>query len=96
MNTNETNLNEYGVLILSERDKKEFDYILEVRGVEWVNYAVKNLIGNRKPYVSNISKIAKLEIPENLPDKEKILSAEEVEQFLSKNLPQFRRKKKLD
>lgn len=73
----DTNLNEYGVLILSDRDRIEFDYILEVRGADWVHYALSNLIGNRKPYVSNIAKIAKLEIPQNLVDKQTVLGHED-------------------
>lgn len=83
-NGNDTNLNEYGVLILSDRDRIEFDYILEVRGADWVHYAVNNLIGNRKPFVSNIAKIAKLEIPQNLVDKQAILGQEDSIKFLEK------------
>lgn len=73
----EQNLNEYGVIIESDRDRIEFDYILEIRGADWVKYAIDNLIGKRKPYVSNIAKIAKLDIPQNLVDKRTVLNAEE-------------------
>ncbi len=45
-NTKAENLNEYGVLILSDRDRKEFDYILKIRGADWIRYAVKNLMGS--------------------------------------------------
>lgn len=83
MSENE-NLNEYGVLILSDRDRIEFDYILKIRGEDWVRYAGANLIGNRKPYVSNIAKIAKLEIPKDLPDPDKIMSIDQGLELISK------------
>lgn len=83
------NTNEFGVLILSDRDQKEFDYILEIRGTDWVHYAVRSLIGNRKPYVSNLAKIMKLDIPQDLPDKNKVISLEEG---LTK-LPKFYQKR---
>lgn len=76
--------NEFGVLILSERDKKEFDYILKTRGADWVKYAVSHLIGNRKPYVSNLAKIMKLDIPPDLPDKGNTLAIDEGLARLSK------------
>ena len=78
------NKNEYGVLILSDRDRIEFDYILKIRGSDWVHYAIKNLIGNRKPYVSNIAKIAQIEIPKNLSDPEKIISIDQGLEMISK------------
>lgn len=81
-----SNINEYGVLILSDRDRIEFDYILTVRGEKWVKYAIENLVGNRRPYVSNIAKIAMLDIPKNLPDKEKVISIEEGLKMLEKAL----------
>lgn len=83
------NMNEFGVLILSDRDRKEFDYILEVRGADWVHHAVKNLIGNRKPYVSNLAKIMKLDIPQDLPDKTKVIP---IEEGLAK-LPEYLKKR---
>lgn len=85
-NDSDNKLNKYGVLILSDRDRKEFDYILNVRGEQWVKYAIKNLIGNRRPYVSNIAKIAMLEIPNNLPDKEKVIPIEDGLKMLEKAL----------
>lgn len=76
------NVNEYGVLILTDRDRIEFDYIMKTRGEEWVKYAMENLQGARKPYVSNISKLAKLQIPLNLEDPEKILPPEQALRYI--------------
>lgn len=91
---NSDNLNEYGVLILSDRDRIEFDFILENRGADWVRYAVNNLVGNRKPYVSNIAKLAKIDIPANLPDKQKVISIEKGFEILGKFAP--KRKKRVE
>ena len=64
--------NEAGVLILSDRDRIEYNYMLKIRGEQAIRWAITQLPGNRKPYVSNIAKILMLEIPENLPDPKKL------------------------
>ncbi len=50
----------------------------------WSEFCADPLIGNRKPYVSNIAKIAKLDIPEDLPDAGKVISIEQGLEMISK------------
>ena len=75
--------NEAGVLILSDRDRIEYNYMLKIRGEQAIRWAITQLPGNRKPYVSNIAKILMLEIPENLPDPQKIVPIEDGLKILS-------------
>ena len=73
--------NELGVIIASDRDRIECDYMVKCRSKEAVIWAVKSLPGNRKPFVSNIAKKLQFEIPSDLPDPQKVLSIEEVREL---------------
>lgn len=74
-------INELGVIIGSDRDRIGCDYMVKCRSKEAVMWAAKSLPGNRKPYVSNIAKKLLLEIPNDLPDPQKVLSLEEVREL---------------
>lgn len=73
--------NELGVIIASDRDRIECDYMVKCRSKEAVIWAVKSLPGNRKPFVSNVAKKLQFEIPSDLPDPQKVLSIEEVREL---------------
>lgn len=69
------NLNELGVIILTDRDRIEFNYLLKVRGETAIRLAITKLNGKR-PYISNIAKILKVEVPKDLPDPDKVVPIE--------------------
>ena len=69
------NLNELGVIILTDRDRIEFNYLLKVRGERAIRLAITKLNGKR-PYVSNMAKILKVDVPKDLPDPDKVLPIE--------------------
>lgn len=70
------------VLILTDRDKAEYDYLCQVRGEASVVYASQHLAGKRKPYVSNIAKWLKVEIPDNLHIGVPVATPEQVQYYL--------------
>lgn len=73
--------NELGVIISSDRDRIGCDYLVKCRSKEAVAWAAKSLPGNRKPYVSNVAKKLLVEIPNDLPDPQKVLTIEEVREL---------------
>lgn len=73
--------NEFGVIIASDRDRIECAYMVKCRGEDLVKWAVKNMPGNRKPFVSNVAKKLLIEIPSDLPDPQKVLTIEEVREL---------------
>ncbi len=66
-----------GVIIANDKDRLAYFYIVKCRGEQSIPYAISQLAGNRKPYISNIAKILQIDIPDNLSDPEKILPIEE-------------------
>lgn len=58
------------VLILSERDRAGYEYLVKIRGKEAVELAVNYLAGRRKAYVSNIAKLMEVGIPTTIAREE--------------------------
>ncbi len=50
-------------IIKTERDQREYNYLLQQVGEKRIAEAIASLSGNRKPFVSNIAKLLKIEIP---------------------------------
>lgn len=95
MNTINSNQNDLGVIIVNEKDRKVFNYVVKSKGADLVVWAVNNLDGNRRPYISNIAKKLKVDIPpENeLPDPDKIVPIDKGLEMLSQVIRIRRRKK---
>lgn len=54
------------IIIENERDQQVLDYIVSVRGKAGVEAIMKRFFsGGTRPYVSNIAKYGKIEIPDN-------------------------------
>lgn len=51
------------VIIANARDQQGYDYLVKRCGLAAVQAATAALAGNRKPYVSNIAKVLKIELP---------------------------------
>lgn len=73
--------NELGVIIASDRDRIACDYLVKCRSAEAVIWAVKNQPGKRKPFVSNVAKKLFVDIPKDLPDPQKVLTIEQVNEL---------------
>lgn len=71
------------VLILSERDKAGFDYLVRIRGKEAVELAVDHLAGKRRPYVSNVAKLMMVTIPTSLQREELPASDDMAKKYLA-------------
>lgn len=71
--------NEYGVIISNEKDRKVFNYLLSSVNDDMIVWAVNNLSGNRKPYVSNVAKLLKVDIPNErlLQDPDTVIPVEQ-------------------
>lgn len=78
--------NEYGVIISNDRDRKVFNFLLSSVNEDMILWAVKNLDGNRKPYVSNIVKLLKIEVPHEstLQDPGKVIPIEQGIEMLKR------------
>lgn len=63
-----------GVIVSNDRDRRTLAWLRETVGDEAISAAVGHLVGNRKPYVSNVSKALGVAIPERLerPDRETV------------------------
>ena len=74
--------NNENVIILTDRDKAEYEYLCKVRGEQSVVWASQNLAGKRKPYISNLAKILKVDIPNDLHIGVEVVSAEQAQMYL--------------
>lgn len=54
------------VIVMSERDKRTLDWLIDQVGADAVERACAALSGERKPYVSNIAKVLGLHPPDSL------------------------------
>lgn len=70
------------VLIMSERDRAGYEYLVKIRGRGAVEMAVNHLAGKRKPYVSNIAKLMCVTIPTTIQREELPVSDEVANNFL--------------
>lgn len=70
------------VLILTDRDKAEYEYLCKVRGEQSVVWASQNLAGKRKPYISNLAKVLKVDIPKDLHIGVEVVTAEQAQVYL--------------
>lgn len=84
-------INDHGVLILSKRDAKEFNYLLKIKGSDSIKIAVRSVKGNRLTYVSNLAKILKVDIPNDLPDPSEVIPIEQGLEML-KSVMRMRKK----
>lgn len=74
--------NNENVIILTDRDKAEYEYLCKVRGEKTVIWASQNLAGKRKPYISNLAKLLKVDIPQNLHIGVEVATAEQAQTYL--------------
>lgn len=64
------------VIVVSERDRRTLDWLIERVGREAVAQACTRLAGQRKPYLSNVAKALGLKPPASLevPTREEALA----------------------
>lgn len=72
------------VIIENEKDQITFDYLMEIRGKSGIEYIFKkHFSGSTKPYISNIVKYGKIEIPSDIFKRGKLLNLEERKALLN-------------
>lgn len=80
---NDTNLSINDVIVENEKDQIIFDYLMEIRGKNGIEYILRKYFnGATKPYISNIVKYGKIEIPDDVFKRGKQLSQEEKQAIL--------------
>ncbi|WP_238812567.1 cryptic plasmid protein A [Paraburkholderia sp. SG-MS1] len=67
------------VVIESPRDQRTLDYLVKICGTDRVKRARADLLGQRRPYVSNLAKVLGV----HLPDELSLTSREDAQQHLS-------------
>lgn len=75
----------FHVIIESPRDERAFAFLISTKGEQTVQNAVKQLCGNRRPYVSNIAKVLDVTIPDEVfitPRKEGRARLSEIKDIL--------------
>lgn len=78
------NLSIDDVIIENEKDQIIFDYLMEIRGKSGIEYILKKYFsGATKPYISNIVKYGKIEIPNYLFSRGKLLNLDERKAILN-------------
>lgn len=66
------------IIIENEKDQLIFDYLMKIRGKAGIeNILAVYFNGATRPYISNIIKYSKIEIPDEILKPKKILSKEE-------------------
>lgn len=70
------------VIIVSDRDKETYHYLVRQRGKDAVELATNYLAGKRKPYVSNIAKLMKVSIPTQLQREDQAVSTDQALLYL--------------
>jgi len=68
-------------LILSRRDERVMEWLINQVGQEAVDRACTQLAGMRKPYPSNLAKLLGLTVPEGLASTPKDEARERIEQL---------------
>lgn len=78
------NLTINDVIIENEKDQITFDYLMEIRGKSGIEYILKKYFsGSTKPYISNIVKYGKIEIPNDIFKRGKLLNLDERKALLN-------------
>lgn len=78
------NLSIDDVIIENDKDQIIFDYLMEIRGESGIEYILKKYFsGATKPYISNIVKYGKIEIPNDLFSRGKLLNLDERKAILN-------------
>lgn len=53
------------VIIESRRDQAMYDYLVKLVGDKNIENALKQLAGDRKPYLSNLFKVLNVDVPDS-------------------------------
>lgn len=69
------------IIVENERDKRALLYLQQVRGDKKLKWAITQLAGKRRAYVSNLAKVLLVELPSNtellpLPEEQVVKGAE--------------------
>lgn len=71
------------VIIENEKDQIIFDYLIQIRGKAGIQFILdKFFSGSTKPYISNILKYGKIEVPDSVLNQNKLLNKEERQLIL--------------
>ncbi|MEO4090779.1 hypothetical protein ABH307_00640 [Acinetobacter pittii] len=71
------------IIIENEKDKRIYDYLIKIRGEAGINHILKVYFsGGTKPYISNLIKYSKIEIPEDVLNGRVVLDKTETKQAL--------------
>lgn len=71
------------IIIENEKDKRIYDYLIKIRGEAGINFILKTYFnGATKPFISNVVKYSKIEIPEDVLKGRETLSKDEIKQRL--------------
>lgn len=68
------------IIIENERDRQTLDYLISIRGEAGIQYILDKFFnGGTRPYVSNIVKYGKIEIPDDA-FRTNVVSKEEMQE----------------
>lgn len=71
------------IIIENEKDKRIYDYLIKIRGEAGINFILKTYFnGGTKPFISNVVKYSKIEIPEDVLKGHDTLSKDDIKQRL--------------
>lgn len=71
------------IIIENEKDQIIFDYLIKIRGKQGIEYILKKYFsGATKPYISNILKYGKIDVPDYVLNQGKLLNKEERQTIL--------------
>lgn len=71
------------IIIENEKDKRIYDYLIKIRGEAGINFILKTYFnGGTKPFISNVVKYSKIEIPEDVLKGRETLSKDDIKQRL--------------
>lgn len=72
------------IIVENEKDQQRLNYLIEVKGKAGVEYLMNHYFsGGTRPYISNILKYAKIEIPDHVFNGRKLATVEEKQAHLA-------------
>lgn len=72
------------IIIENEKDQTRLDYLIEIKGKSGIEYLMNHYFsGGTRPYISNILKYAKIEIPDHIFNGRKLATLEERQAHLN-------------
>lgn len=69
--------------MLSARDQRAIDWLIEQAGLDAVQQACEMIAGNRKLYPSNLAKILGLSIPQSVIDTPHSIARDRIRELLA-------------